>query len=417
MIDVLKTVTQKKVGFKIKNYNNCTRLSEIISIETGFELNYNTIRRFFGVVKPVKPSNYTLDTLSKFNGYENYNDFIINYSYKNKWKADFEFFKLLQKNEEELVLNYVANHLHHSRSFLLKLVQLVRELVLVKNFNLLSKIFNLKQMNPSEFVFEDIVYLGTCIGPLCDHMDLNQKSEQQLILNRNFQNLVVLIYVDYENLQGYYSQLINFIYKNSKSHEINAFCEGVLNLNMYLSNSPEKNYFKPKSQEQFHPILKSRIAAQELFWPVGDLINILEDYSQKNQLKTQTNIDYFFEIIFNSIVTMNFEVMKWVIDNLGDFSTSKSFYKFEHYENFVLMNLLYYYKIKDRNTCEIWLATISFNNFNRSYEMIFKQYVNIFKYHFYSVDKNTHLEAYTKASKNMYKNFFTTSYLLNYFSS
>jgi hypothetical protein len=69
-------------------------------------------------------------------------------------------------------------------------VQLVRELVLVKNFNLLSKIFNLKQMNPSEFVFEDIVYLGTCIGPLCDHMDLNQKSEQQLILNRNFQNLV-----------------------------------------------------------------------------------------------------------------------------------------------------------------------------------------------------------------------------------
>ena len=116
--------------------------------------------------------------------------------------------------------------------------------------------------------------------------------------------------------------------------------------------------------------MKSRIAAQELFWPVGDLLNILEDYSLKNQLKTQTNIDYFFEIIFNSIVTMNFEVMKWIIDNLGDFSTSKSFYKFEHYENFVLMNLLYYYKIKDRNTCEIWLATISFNNFNRSYENV-----------------------------------------------
>ena len=417
MIDVLKIITHKKVGFKIKNYNNSKRLSEIISIETGIELNYNTIRRFFGVVKSVKPSNHTLDTLSKLNGYENYNDFIINFSYKNKWESDFKFFKLLQKNEDELVLNYIANHLHHKRSFLLKLVQLIRELVLTKNFKLLSKIFNLKQMSPSKFVFEDIVYLGTCIGPLCHHMDLNQKSEQQLILNRNFQDIVILIYVDYENLQVYYSQLISFIYKNSKSNEINAFCEGVLNLNKYLSNSPEKNYFKPKSQKQFHPILKSRVASQELFWLGGDLLNILEDYSLKNKLKTQTNVDYFFEIIFNSIVTMNFEVMKWVIDNLGDFSTSKSFYKFEHYENFGLMNLLYYYKIKDRNTCDIWLATISFNNFNRSYEMIFKQYVNIFKYHFYSVDKKNHLEVYTKASENMYKGFFTTSYLLNYFSS
>lgn len=417
MIDVLKTITHKKVGFKIKNYNNSKRLSEIISIETGIELSYNTIRRFFGVVKSVKPSNHTLDTLSKLNGYENYNDFIINFSYKNKWESDFEFFKLLQKNEDELVLNYVLNNLHHKRSFLIKFVQLVRELVLTKNFRLISKIFNLKQMSASKFMFEDIVYLGTCIGPLCHHMDLNQKSEQQLILNRNFQDIVILIYVDYENLQVYYSQLISFIYKNSKSNEVNAFCEGVLNLNKYLSNSHEKNYFKPKSKEQFHPILKSRIAAQELFWPGGDLLNILEDYSVKNKLKTQTNIDYFFEIIFNSIVTMNFEVMKWIINNLGDFSTSKSFYKFEHYENFGLMNLLYYYKIKDRNTCEIWLATISFNNFNRSYEMIFKQYVNIFKYHFYRVDKKNHLEVYTKASENMYKGFFTTPYLLNYFSS
>ncbi len=126
MITILKTITHKKVGFKINNYNNSKRLSEIISIETGIELNYNTIRRFFGVVKSVKPSNHTLDTLSKLNGYENYNDFIINYSYKNKWESDFKFFKLLQKNDDERVLNYVTDHLHHGRSFLLKFVHLVR---------------------------------------------------------------------------------------------------------------------------------------------------------------------------------------------------------------------------------------------------------------------------------------------------
>tara|TARA_B110000046_G_scaffold171428_1_gene192260 strand:- start:35159 stop:36409 length:1251 start_codon:yes stop_codon:yes gene_type:complete len=416
MITILKTITHKKVGFKINNYNNSKRLSEIISIETGIELNYNTIRRFFGVVKSVKPSNHTLDTLSKLNGYENYNDFIINYSYKNKWESDFKFFELLQKNDDERVLNYVTDHLHHGRSFLLKFVHLVRELILTKNYKLLSKVFSLKEMNPSEFIFEDIIYLGTCIGPLCHHIDLNQKSEQQLILNRNFQNIVTLIYVDYENLEGYYSQLIRFIYKNSKDTEIKVFCEGVLNLNIYLNNNPKKNFFVLTDQKQFHPILKSRIVAQELFYPEVDHLKILEDYSLKNQLKTQTNIDYFFEIIFNSIVTKNFGVMKWIIDNLTEFSTSKSFYKFEHYENFVLMNLLYYCKIEDRNSCEIWLGSISFNNFNRSYEKLFQQYVYIFKYHYYSTGKKSQLEAYTKANKNMYKNFFSTSYFLEYFS-
>ena len=63
MIKTLKTITQKKLGFKIEDYNSSRRLSEIIYTETGIEISYNTLRRFFGIVKPVKPSNYTLDML------------------------------------------------------------------------------------------------------------------------------------------------------------------------------------------------------------------------------------------------------------------------------------------------------------------------------------------------------------------
>jgi hypothetical protein len=48
MINVLKTITQKKLGFKIDDYNTSKKLSEIIYIESGIEISYNTLRRFFG---------------------------------------------------------------------------------------------------------------------------------------------------------------------------------------------------------------------------------------------------------------------------------------------------------------------------------------------------------------------------------
>ena len=76
---LFKKITENKIGFKITSLSESKRLSEIILISHDLNLNYNTIRRFFGVVKSVKASNYTLDTLAIFNGYKSYNDFLINF--------------------------------------------------------------------------------------------------------------------------------------------------------------------------------------------------------------------------------------------------------------------------------------------------------------------------------------------------
>ena len=90
MINNLKIITQKKAGFKISNYNTSKRLSDIVYIETGIEVSYNTLRRFFGIVKSVKPSNHTLNALAIFNGFLDYNDFIMNYHQRNRWMQEFE---------------------------------------------------------------------------------------------------------------------------------------------------------------------------------------------------------------------------------------------------------------------------------------------------------------------------------------
>ena len=56
----------KEIGFKIKSLKDSKRLSQIIAKENDINISYNTIRRFFGVVKNVQASKFTLDTLSKF---------------------------------------------------------------------------------------------------------------------------------------------------------------------------------------------------------------------------------------------------------------------------------------------------------------------------------------------------------------
>ena len=87
MIQILKKKTSEKVGFKIENLGNCVQLSNsILEVNDEF-LSYNTIRRFYGLVKsPKKTSKKTLDIISRYNGYHNYSHFSKSFKFENKWK-------------------------------------------------------------------------------------------------------------------------------------------------------------------------------------------------------------------------------------------------------------------------------------------------------------------------------------------
>ena len=63
MENKLREITESKIGFKIKSLKDSKRLSEIIAKENDIDISYNTIRRFFGVVKNVQASNFTLNTI------------------------------------------------------------------------------------------------------------------------------------------------------------------------------------------------------------------------------------------------------------------------------------------------------------------------------------------------------------------
>ena len=414
MEDKLKEITEKKIGFKIKSLNDSKRLSEIIANEIDLEISYNTIRRFFGVVKNVKASNYTLDVVSKFNGFDNYTDFIVNYRLSNKWKQEFEITKIIHKNEDDKLLEYVENKLNQTRSFNLKLIQIIRELLLVGNFNLVRAIFEIDKMNAKNFNYDDTVLIGMSIGHVLHLIDIKNKEFNELILNENFQDLVITIFVDYGNLKTYYSKIIEIIHANSSRKNILEFSKGILNLNIYFNKKLNNSFYSLKIEEDFHPILKSRIFAQYLLTDDNDIIHKLANYHKTYQMKGYLEIEYLFEIIFTSIITRKFEVMKWIIEKVKEEEDYKFFYKYEHYNNYLFMKLIYYTKANNLTKAVSFEQNFTLQVFSKSYEKMALLYYYVYKFH---TDNNLeNLNAYTKLAKKVNSSFFTKRYLLEYFN-
>lgn len=410
----LKEITEKKIGFKIKSLNDSKRLSEIIANEIDLEISYNTIRRFFGVVKNVKASNYTLDIVSKFNGFDNYTDFIVNYRLSNKWKQEFEITKIIHKNEDDKLLEYIENNLNQTRSFNLKLIQIIRELLLVGNFILISKIFELEKMYANNFNYDDKVLIGMSIGQVLHLIDIKNEEFKELILNENFQDLVITIFVDYGNLKTYYSKIIEIIHANSSRKNILEFSKGILNLNIYFNKKLNNSFYSLKIEEDFHPILKSRIFAQYLLTDDNDIIHKLTNYHKTYQLKGYLEIEYLFEIIFTSILTRKFEVMKWIIEKVKQEEDYKFFYKYEHYNNYLFMKLIYYTKTNNLTKAVSFEQNFTLQVFSKSYEKMALLYYYIYKFH---TDNNLeNLNAYKKLAKKVNSSFFTKRYLLEYFN-
>ena len=413
MENKLKEITETKIGFKIKSLKDSKRLSQIIAKENDIIISYNTIRRFFGVVKNVQASNFTLDTLSKFNSFENYSDFLINFKLRNKWRQEFEISKIIHNDEDNKLLEYIDSSLGQKTSFNLKLIQIIRELLLIGNFNLIRRIFELKKMNANNFNYDGKVLIGMSTGYLIRVVNTKDKAFKQLILNENFLDLVITIFVDYENLGTFYAEIIKTIRNNTSRKDIRIFCEGILNLNLFLSKKNNKSFYSLKEENDFHPILKSRIFSQNMLMDDDDIISKLNNYYQKNQVNGLLPIEYLFEINFTSILTRNFEVMKWVIEKINPESEFTFFYKYEHYNNFLFMKLIYYTKMNDHKKIAIIDKNLTIQRF-KSYEGVALLYHNIYKFKWTNDDK--YFAKYMKLAKKVNPEFFTKKYFFDYFN-
>ncbi|MDC3252967.1 hypothetical protein OAU25_01810 [Crocinitomicaceae bacterium] len=183
MIVVLKNEIEQKLGISIQRRGDCQLLSDAVLSELGESINYNTIRRFFGVDKSsvFEPSKNTLNILSKFLGYASYNQFskqVIQFGanqYKDNW-----YFVLNSQSTSE-VINYLIYRRMKDVFFVDVFIRTIRELLLMRRFADVDLIFRSKHLKLNKFSYSESIYVGNAIGILLRDVILEDEDYSLLL--------------------------------------------------------------------------------------------------------------------------------------------------------------------------------------------------------------------------------------------
>jgi hypothetical protein len=412
MLNILKTKTELTAGFKINNRGDCELLSDLILEKTSSTLSYNVLRRVFGLSGFKKPNKTTLNILAKYNGYKDYQDFLVQNPFESYWTIKEKLYDIINSDSNE-ILEFVASINKKNKDSIDILITLCRELIHIDRFDVLNDVFRCDVFNFTNFTYEEILHFGNSVGILFRNIE---KINKDLLLNSNFLNFVYSIFVDYSNLSGYYSHWSEFVSKKSKDVQMRCFALSILQLKNYLELKPISFFYIDKIDYfNFHPILLGRIVSINILCENNfEDIEILK--SNKFNLTKEFIWDFYYELIFSAILAKNFRLMKVIIDNLKKHKNPEKFHLQKHEKLFELMVLIYEYWNTGRIIKNERLKNIKKVRFEYSYKDMISIFINIVDYH---TKKNNveYLNYHIQITKKLNYPLFSKEYLITYFDS
>lgn len=381
MINILKKKTAEKANFKIRNLGDCIRLSNLILEVNDEFISYNTLRRFYGIVKsPKKTSTKTLDILSRFNDYKDYGHFLKKFKFENKWKRQNDLYEVMSHENDQGILELVKKSLKQKENHIGIVIQILRELIVTKKHDLLIQVFELEELNFDKLNYDEITHIGNGVGLLLRNFNLDSFIFKKLIKIKNYQDLVLTMFVDYSHLNGYYFHQISALNEQECQPHMSAFKKCLFNLHLFL-NKKKIIQLDIKLEESFHPILKSRIMAQHLFYQTKNKLRHFEDYIL-HESAAHLPIEYFYEIILTSLVTKDMEVMQWTITQVEKNNSENHIFHIRHLQQYYVMKSLYYALIGDKILYKKTKNLFSLETASTSYKEFLRIYVLMGQYHF-----------------------------------
>ena len=412
MLNILKKKTFERVGFKINNLGSAIQLSNIILEEKDEFISYNTIRRLFKIVKTNEnPSKKTLDIISRFNGYNNYNHFIKTFKYENKWKLQNDIYEILNKMDLDLLIHFIRKNLRANEDHVAIVIQVLRELFLQKRYHELYKTLEIEELKIENLTYDEVAHIGNGIGLLLRKIKLEDDVIKTLLKIKNYQDLVYTMFVDYANLNKYYLSHIK-IFKTIKSADyLIAFTESLENLHCYL-NLKKTIHLDIRLKEDYHPILKSRIISQNILNKNKNIIQKLEQYYlQQNNPKLP--IEYFYELIISAMISQNFEVMKWIIKKVEKNIEENYIYHIRHVQHYIIMKSFYFASVEDEIQFKKNMKQFAIEAASTSYKEMLKVFILVSQYQFaQGHDKFELKKEYKKLSEKLGYALFDENYLI-----
>ena len=408
MIEVLKDVTYKKIGFKIKTRGDCHILAEMVFMATQKEISYNTLRRFFGLDKEMKPSKKTLDIICEFNGFTSYTDFLINYPNHNSRLIKGEAFKHLSRSDDKSLISFLSSLEIINENLIDIIINIFRELILQNRFDTIKKLFNHDALNPKLYNYSELIYLCNSIGSQFRKVNSNYKMFYE---TKYFNKTIFTTFVDYSSLNKNYGIYAKYVYDQTKNKDLKLFSGLLTQFRRILNNKKATNCYEGFVSGNTHPILLSRYMAMKIILePKKKHIEIFKKYSSKHD----NSIDYYYEIMTSSLLTKNFEIMNEILKIAPKKSFNLKYYQEWHYSNLKIIDCYVKFSRGDKKKSSKQLAFISNLNLRYSYDEFYEVFLCIIRYHL-NIKKEVQLLNYNRLSKKLNYPILNETFLINYF--
>ena len=202
---------QKKSNILVNTISDVKFLKEDIESITGIKIGFNTLRRLFGFLEKTNPSITTLNSLSKYIGYNSFSH------YKNKQKKFNEWYfqqylqrLLLSKKVTDEDVNFINTNVSNDEN-INYLAYFLSFQIQSNNITLLDFIF--KNVSFKNVSSTNIQKFSTILSTSL--MNISEKKSlslfRALIHHNSFRNNIPLAYVDYTHLNSRYLKFLSII--------------------------------------------------------------------------------------------------------------------------------------------------------------------------------------------------------------
>ena len=263
-------------GFHLVDAYACQRFSEELLTRSRISISYNTLRRLFGIIKGSnQASRFTLDSISKSLGYPDFANFQLAV---NQFEVDFLndvliLNRLQIQQDNQLILRIVSDFQLASWDEVYQLKSIVDLCIEVKNFDLLSSIFQTDfDLHKEETTWKlYVAFQSIFIQSKQGNQSVIDFVTNLLPVNEMAQRILLQLFVDEEALMGYYGRWLQAasihmvedmeLFKHLLQIQI-AILQQQIPLALELLD--QCNALFTSNRVSYHPILKGRLAAWNL---------------------------------------------------------------------------------------------------------------------------------------------------------
>lgn len=320
------------VGFEKATSKSLQILADQIQRTTGQEIGFNTLRRFFGLLKSTNPNAKT-------------------------WMIIEDYIKDVAPSEEKRRVEYVENwHPFHSMYLYLyqrdsnRLIQFLKEkadehmfpqligtltcqLIAAKNLALLSKIYQ-----------EDVLFQSSkgfagnfAAEIICGTLKMIPEDELMIFLPvfslPNFKNSIFYFHIDYAFLNGYYGRFLELFDADSEDEQL--FLDCILGYRAFLNGQPLSLIKKPNHASLFdyHPTLVGRYVGYQILLHPHDTEKLMDEMV----LPLAKNFEphyFFIEVVQALMLNKNLQAIQFLIGKYYE-----SLYEIDHWFSYIPYNI------------------------------------------------------------------------------